>query len=68
MQTTFNDLVDMVRDLSLSEKVEIKTVLEKEIIEEKRKKIHKNYLKAKKEFKENKLEFSNDINKLKKMI
>ncbi|OHD15109.1 MAG: hypothetical protein A2086_15230 [Spirochaetes bacterium GWD1_27_9] len=68
MQTTFNDLVDMVRDLSLSEKVEIKTVLEKEIIEEKRNKIHKNYLKAKKEFKENKLEFSNDINKLKKMI
>jgi hypothetical protein len=68
MKANFTNLVDMVRDLSLPEKIEIKIILEKSIVEEKRNKIHKNYLKSKKEFKENKLSFSNDINKLKKMM
>jgi hypothetical protein len=68
MNTTFNDLVDTVRNLSFSEKLEIKTVVENSIIEEKREKIHRNYLKAKKSYKENKLEFSSDIETLKKMM
>ncbi len=68
MNTTFNDLVDTVRNLSFSEKLEIKTVVENSIIEEKREKIHRNYLKSKKSYKENKLEFSSDIETLKKMM
>jgi hypothetical protein len=68
MNTTFNDLVENVRNLSLTEKLEIKTILEKSIIEEERDKFYKNYLKSKKEYKENKLEFSSDINKLKNMV
>jgi aspartyl/asparaginyl-tRNA synthetase len=68
MQTTFNDLVNNVRKLSLTEKLEIKNIVEKSIIDEQRDEIHESYLKSLKEHKENKLQFSNDINQLKKMI
>ena len=68
MQLTFNDLVNNVRNLSLTEKLEIKNIVEKSIIEEQRDEIHNCYLKSKQEFKENKLKFSKDINQLRKMI
>ena len=65
---TFNDLVNDVRKLSLTEKIEIESILTRSIIDEKREKIHRNYLESKKEYKENKLNFSNNINKLKQMV
>ena len=68
MQITFNDLVNNVRCLSLTEKIEIKEIVEKSIIDERRKEIHANYLLSKQEQMSNKLNFSNDIDKLKKMI
>jgi|GEM_PF-1104888 len=68
MSTTFSDLVNDVKKLSLSEKIEIKHIITKTIIDEKREKIYKNYLKSKKEFKDNKLKFSNNINELKKLV
>ena len=68
MQTRFSDLVDNIRNLSLSEKIEIKNILEKSIIEEERDKIYDFYLESKKEFREKKLSFSNDIEHLRKMI
>lgn len=68
MHTTFNDLVDNVRNLSLPEKIEIKTILEKSIIEEERDKIYSSFLESKKEYEENKLKFSDDISALQKMI
>jgi len=68
MQLTFNDLVNNVRNLSLTEKLEIKNIVEKSIIEEQRDEIHNCYLKSKQEYKENKLKFSKDINQLRKMI
>jgi hypothetical protein len=68
MKNSFDNLVDDVRNLSLDEKIEIKLILNKSIIEDKRKKILSNYQKSKKEFKENKLTFSNDIKKLNKIL
>jgi len=68
MRATFNDLVNNVRNLSLTEKIEIKNILEKSIVEEERNRIHDSFLKSKKEYKEKKLKFSNDIDKLHKMI
>lgn len=68
MQTRFSDLVDNVRNQSLSEKIEIKNILEKSIIEEEREKIYDCYLESKKEFSEKKLSFSDDIEHLRKMI
>lgn len=68
MQTTFSDLVNNIRNLSLTEKIEIKEIVEKSIIDERRKEIHDYYLESKQEHKQNKLKFSNDISQLKKMI
>ena len=68
MQKTFSDLVNNVRNLSMTEKIEIKNILEKSIIEEQRDDIYNFYLKSKQEYKENKLKFSGNINQLKKMV
>lgn len=68
MQMTFNDIVNNVRNLSHTEKLEIKNILEKSIIEEERDKIYDSYLLGKKEYKDKELQFSDDINILRKMI
>ena len=68
MSTTFNDLVDIVRELPLDEKIEIKDIIEKSIIDENRNKIFQNYLDSKKEFEAGKLTFSSNIETLKKSV
>lgn len=68
MQMTFSDLVNNVRNLTLNEKMEIKHILEKYIIEERRNEIHDSYLESKKEHKENQLNFSDNIDQLRNMI
>jgi len=67
-QTSFNEAIEVLINLPLNEKEEIKEILEKNIIEERRREIYKNYKKAKREVKEGKLKFSSDINKLKQML
>ncbi len=67
-QISFNDAVEVITNLPLEEKEEIKDILEKNIIEERRREIYKNYKKSKKEVKEGKLKFSSNINELKKML
>ncbi len=68
MQMNFNQLVNKIRNLSLDEKIAIKEIVEKSIIDERRKEIYSNYLKSKQELKQNKLKFSNNISKLKKIL
>lgn len=68
MNLTFNDLVNNLRNLSLNEKMEIKNIVEKSIIDEQRKELHTHYIESRKEFKDNKLKFSSNINKLRKML
>jgi hypothetical protein len=68
MANTFNNLVEDVRSLSLSEKIEIKNIIQKSIIQERRNKIKSHYKTAEKELENNKLDFSSDMNTLKKMM
>ncbi len=68
MNKTFEEVVEIVRDLPADEKEEIKLIIEKSLIEERREEIHKNYLKTKQEEKEKKLHFTKNINELKKSI
>ncbi len=68
MELTFNNILELINNLSLTEKEEVKFIIERNIVEEKRNCIYKNYITAKKEFKKNKLIFSKDINKLKGLI
>jgi len=64
----FYEIVEEIKLLDREEKEELKSLIEKYIIEEKREKILKNYKKSFKELKEGKLEFSGDLNKLKQEL
>ena len=66
MEVRYDILVENIKKLPLSEKEELKNLIEKYIIEEKREKIYENYLKSLNEYKENKFEFSSNINELRK--
>ena len=61
MEVRYDILVENIKKLSLPEKEELKDLIEKYIIEEKREKIYENYLKSLNEYKEDKLQFSKDI-------
>ena len=66
MEVRYDILVENIKKLSLPEKEELKNLIEKYIIEEKREKVYENYLKSLNEYKEDKLQFSSDINELRK--
>ena len=68
MSKTYNILIEEVKKLTREEKEELKFLVEKYLIEERRHDIFKNYQESKKEVKEKRLEFSNDIAKLKEML
>ncbi len=68
MQMTFHDIVKKITNLSIDEKLQIKEIIEKSIIDERRQEIYKSYLESKQEFAKNKLKFSENISKLKKMM
>ena len=66
MEVRYDILVENIKKLPLPEKEELKNLIEKYIIEEKREKIYENYLESLNEYKENKLQFSSNINELRK--
>ena len=68
MTITFDILVDTVRQLTLSEKEDLKQALEKSIVEERRKEFQSSYLESKKEYESGSLTFTKDINQLRKMV
>jgi len=68
MEIRYDILVENIKKLPLSEKEELKSLLEKYIIEEKRKEIYKNYQESLKEYQTGKLKFFSDISQLKKEI
>ena len=68
MEVRYDILVENIKKLPLPEKEELKDLIEKYIIEEKREKIYENYLKSLNEYKEHKLQFSSNINELRKNI
>ncbi len=68
MELRYDILLENIKKLSLPEKEELKNLIEKYIIEEKREEIYENYLKSLNEYKQGKLQFSSDINELRKNI
>ena len=65
---TYNILVDEIKKLPLDEKEDLKNLLDKYLIEEKRKNIYDNYKDSLSEVKEEKIKFSNNIDELKKSL
>jgi len=66
MEVRYDILVENIKKLPLPEKEGLKNLIEKYIIEEKREEIYGNYLRSLNEYKEDKLQFSSDINELRK--
>jgi hypothetical protein len=68
MTIAFSNVVEDVKGLTIDEKEELLFLLNRYLIEERRSEFYQNYRKSREEFQENKLEFSNDITRLKEMI
>ena len=68
MSATFATLVENVRSCSTEEKLELKSVLERALIEERRREIKTNGRRSMEEFKRGKLKFSSSISELKKSL
>jgi len=68
MSKTYNILIEEIKKLTREEKEELKFLVEKYLIEERRLEIFHNYRESKKEVEEKRLEFSNDLTKLKEML
>lgn len=66
--TKFEDLVETIKSLSSEEKEEIKFLLERYLIEERREEIYQNYKESLKELEEGKINFTGSIDNLKEMI
>ena len=68
MSATFATLVEDMRSCSTEEKLELKSLLERSLIEERRRKIRANGRRSMEELKHGKLKFSSSISELKKLI
>jgi hypothetical protein len=64
----FSTLVEGVRDLSHEEKLEMQKLLERSLVEDRRRDFAKSHQESLDEFREGRLEFSDDIDKLQSML
>ena len=68
MSASFEVLVEQVRTCSVEEKEELKFLLERALIEERRREIRANHRRSLDEVKRGKLKFSSSISDLKKSL
>jgi hypothetical protein len=68
MNYSFAEVVEEVKNLSTEEKLELQTLLEKYLAEERREEIFDNYQSSLDELKEGKLVFTSDVDTLKGML
>lgn len=66
--TTFHDVVEVIKSLSMDEKQEISILLQQYIREERRDQIYDNFQLAQVEEQKGELKFSSNINELKQLI
>jgi hypothetical protein len=64
MDRQFTDLVEEVRHLPSEEMAELKSVIERELIESRREEIHKNHLEGVELWKQGKLKPSSDVDEI----
>jgi hypothetical protein len=68
MKDSFAEVVEEVKNLSTEEKLELRILIEKYLVEEKRQEIYENHQASLNELKEGKLVFSSDVSVLKGML
>lgn len=64
----FNDVVEVIKSLSIDEKQEIQALLNQYLREERRDEIYDNFKSAQVEQQTGELKFSSDINELKQLL
>jgi hypothetical protein len=65
---SFNNIVEVIYNLSLDDRLELKNLLEHNIADARRNEIFENFKKAQAENKSGQLKFSSNINELKVML
>jgi hypothetical protein len=65
MSSSFAEIVEEVKALSIQEKQELHELIEKYLIEERREEIYQSYICSRSELEDSKAEFSSDMDKLK---
>ncbi|MEO6695768.1 MAG: hypothetical protein ABIY50_04810 [Ignavibacteria bacterium] len=65
---TYTKLISEIQDLPYEEKENLRDILEKYLIDERRDDIYKNFQDASQELSEGKVKFTDDIDALKKMV
>lgn len=68
MKDSFAEVVEEVKNLSTEEKLELQTLIEKYLVEERRQEIYENQQDSLRELKEGELVFSGDTDALKGML
>jgi hypothetical protein len=68
MNTTFVDVVEDVKQLSIEEKQELKGLIDSYLIEERREEIYQNYQTSKENLTDGKLQFSSNLDELEAML
>lgn len=68
MNTTFVDVVENVKQLSIEEKQELKDLIDSYLIEERREEIYQNYQASKEHLANGKLKFSSNLDELEEIL
>ena len=68
MSSSFAELVEEIKALSIPEKQELQELIEKYLIEERREEIYQSYIRSLSELEDNQAEFTSDTNRLKEML
>ena len=68
MSSEFATVVEEIKKMSYEDKEELKFLIERYLIEERREEIYQNYHESLKELRGKKIKFSSDINQLKELI
>ena len=68
MSSSFADIVEVIKALSVQEKQELHELIEKYLIEERREEIYQSYVYSISELQDCKAEFSSDTDKLKGLL
>lgn len=68
MSSSFTNVVEEVKKMPYEDKEELKFLIEKYLVEERREEILQNYEESLKELRAKKIKFSSDFNQLKELI
>ncbi len=68
MTTNYSELIEEIQNLTPEEKKEVKSLIERYIIEDERERIFADYQESLKELREGKLRFSGDMGELRGML